>query len=413
MNRLTTLAAALLAALAFPAAGEPQTAAIDQRRVCLECHDLEAELAARVPHAPAAAGECSACHNPHVSRFDALLLAQPGPLCANCHGEISEQLARDNVHAPAAEGRCAECHPPHGASVAGLLSAPAAELCQRCHGEVAEWKQRRVAHAPFARGRCADCHEAHASTAPHLIKAAAACTSCHAADARFRSLHGGYPVERAPCTTCHDPHASDRAGLLRQTVHEPFAAGDCSTCHVAAGDRQPFALIKPQAELCGDCHVDQVEESLRAPFAHVSAGGGRCTDCHNPHAGEGEGLLQRRGDATCLACHDPGGASSGQPGRHTSHAADVGCSTCHAPHGSERPLMFVGDPVQVCSECHSHQHGVSHPMGEASPDPRSGVPMDCGSCHGIHYAPYPSYLHASEVRDLCVSCHKDMARRRR
>ncbi|MCP4661935.1 MAG: cytochrome c3 family protein [bacterium] len=36
----------------------------------LTCHeDLAAEIAAEVPHPPARSGECSACHNPHVSRF--------------------------------------------------------------------------------------------------------------------------------------------------------------------------------------------------------------------------------------------------------------------------------------------------------------------------------------------------------
>lgn len=412
--RRSLLALAALAVLLGPpalAADPPQAPAVDELRVCLECHDLADALGAKVKHPPAAEGDCSSCHNPHVSRLEGLLLDQPGPLCARCHEEITAQLAREEVHAPVAEARCAACHPPHGAAHAGLLARPATELCQECHADVAEWRQRKAPHAPFAQGRCATCHEPHASDQPGLLKAGASCTSCHAVDARFRSIHGGYPVEKASCAACHDPHASDRPGLLRQKIHEPFGSGTCSTCHVASGAERPFELVKPEDELCGDCHSDQVEASKSARFGHVSAAGGRCTDCHNPHAGEGAAILQRKEEATCLACHDPGGASSRQPGRFAQHAGQVTCTVCHAPHGAEQPRLFVKDPVEICSDCHSHEHGVSHPVGEGKLDPRSGAQMDCGSCHAVHEAPYPKYLHAGEVTDLCVTCHKSLARR--
>ena len=34
---------------------------------------------------------------------------------------------------------------------------------------------------------------------------------------------------KVSCATCHDPHASSRQGLLRETVHEPFASGEPPT----------------------------------------------------------------------------------------------------------------------------------------------------------------------------------------
>lgn len=387
---------------------------VDQRAVCLECHDLADALSARVAHPPAAEGDCSACHNPHVARFDVLLRDQPGPLCASCHDGLAEELARPIVHAPVAEGRCADCHQPHGSANQGLLVERGAALCSTCHGEVEEWRGRRVRHAPFAQGRCQDCHEPHAAGADGLLKAsgASACATCHSFDGDFRRVHGGYPVERAACSTCHDPHASSRAGLLRETVHPPFADGDCATCHAGPGGAEPFALVAAQPALCGECHADVVEASIDAPFPHVPAGGGRCTDCHNPHAGEGAAMLQRRGNQTCTACHDPGGSGSGEPGRHATHGDGLDCTTCHSPHGGDRPLLFARTPIDTCGECHSHQHGVNHPVGEGILDPRSGNPMDCGSCHGIHLAPYPKYLHAAETRDLCLSCHKSIGRRR-
>ena len=408
-----------LLALSFvvlsPGAGRaelPPGAAVDERTVCLECHDLAAELAARVPHAPAAEGRCSACHNPHVSRFASLLRERPGPLCIRCHEAVAKELELAVVHGPVAEGRCSSCHPPHGAAEAHLLAQPGAELCVTCHSQVGEWRSREVRHAPFARGACGSCHRPHASAAAGLLRAsgAALCLDCHRADAAFRAVHGGYPVERASCETCHDPHASSRRGLLRSNLHEPFTRGDCGDCHAGGAGAQPFALRRPQAALCGDCHEAEAEASRSAPFGHVSAGGGDCTACHNPHAGEGEALLQRRGDQVCLTCHDPGGASSGEAGRYATHA-DVACASCHQPHGGAQPLLFARDVLAVCGDCHEHEHGISHPQGEGTLDPRNGMPMDCTSCHGIHRAPYPKYMHASDERDLCIGCHKEMARR--
>ncbi len=100
--------------LAAPLPGAPPEQAIDQLQVCLDCHDLEEELSAEVAHEPAAGGDCTACHNPHVSRFAGLLLDRPGPLCVSCHGELAEELALDVVHAPVGEGLCVTCHRPHG-----------------------------------------------------------------------------------------------------------------------------------------------------------------------------------------------------------------------------------------------------------------------------------------------------------
>ena len=385
---------------------------VDQKEVCLACHDLSEALEARVPHAPAAAGDCSSCHNPHVSRFEHLLRERPGPLCAECHGEVAAELERAVVHRPAAEGRCADCHQPHGGPHDALLVARGAELCASCHGEVASWRERPVQHVPFAQGRCAECHEPHGGEAPGLLARAggAVCTSCHAMNDTLRRAHSGYPVERAACQQCHDPHASARPGLFRQTLHAPFAGGDCTTCHPGPGAAEPFATLEPLAELCGECHEPQVEASRAAAFPHVSAGGGDCVACHNPHTGDGAGLLREGETALCLSCHDPGGSKSGTTGRHVTHGDGLACSTCHEPHGGERPQLLAADSIELCGECHTHQHGITHPLGEATRDPRNGDPMTCRSCHGVHDAPYEFYLHRSSDHELCISCHKDFAR---
>jgi predicted CXXCH cytochrome family protein len=411
-GRLAAISLVGLGILAFAAVsrGEPPPRrGVDQMAACLSCHDLSASLSARVRHQPAAAGECSACHNPHASRFATLLKGQPGALCGECHGEVQRQLQRPVGHRPAVEGRCASCHEPHGGPHAALLRSPNSELCTSCHGEVGEWQERRLQHGPFAQGRCGVCHEPHGALAPALLKGAEAqiCASCHPADARFRQAHRGYPVEQAACHQCHDPHASSGRALLRETLHVPFAGGDCSSCHPRANAATPFALLASQGELCGACHPDQVKASRQAAFSHLSAGGGSCTECHNPHAGEGAALLRGSLQRVCLTCHDPGGARSGLPGRRLTHGREMECTACHAPHGGAEPLLLARESVELCASCHTHQHNVRHPLGEGTLDPRTGAPMTCLTCHGIHDAPYEFALHLSGDRDLCISCHRD------
>jgi len=409
--RATILLLAACALLPAPApAALPPGQEVDQKEVCLTCHDLEEALAAKVKHAPMETGECSACHNPHVSRFDALLRERPASLCVECHAEIETAMQRSVVHQPVADGRCVDCHTPHGGDEIGLLTMPAGQLCRDCHGVVASWDERPVKHPPFAQGDCAACHDPHAADHPGLASGpgGAACASCHEVTAEFKQRHRGYPVETASCQQCHDPHASKREGLFRTHLHAPFEEGDCTTCHAGAGSAAPFALVEAEAGLCAACHEDQVEQSRDAPFPHVSAGGGNCSDCHNPHSGDDSNLLKADLHSLCLDCHDPGGAKSGQAGRFASHAGELPCVSCHVPHGGDDPLMLVDGPVETCARCHTHEHGIRHPLGEDTRDPRSGNPMTCLSCHGMHDAPYEMYLHASDERELCLGCHKDI-----
>ena len=405
----------VLLLLARPArASLPPGQQIDQLEACQQCHDLSDALKADHPHQPVVSGECTACHNPHVSRFDSLLLDQPGPLCGQCHTDVAEELERPVVHQPVAEGRCAQCHQPHGNDRSGLLRAGGEELCATCHEEVGLWGERPVQHPPFATGDCQACHEPHASENPSLLAAPGGkvCLRCHDQDAAFRKAHSGYPVERAACQQCHDPHASEVRGLFRETSHPPFESGDCAVCHNGPNDRNPFAITMPIGELCGMCHGDVVAAAEDAPFPHVPAGGGDCVSCHNPHTGVGQALLKTDEQDLCLSCHDPGGSKSGQEGRHVTHGGGLECTTCHKGHGSDRPLLLANDPIELCGECHSHEHSVTHPLGEDTHDPRTGNPMTCRSCHGMHDSPYEHYLLRSGDRELCLSCHKEIGGRR-
>lgn len=407
--QITGLAVLGLLGLGPSALGQAKIA-LDQRELCLQCHDdLAEQMAAPVKHAPVMEGDCSACHNPHAARNESLLLERPAILCANCHPDVTQALNRSSPHPPAAEGKCGACHTPHGGQNQGLLHQPGLEMCSECHKQVDAWTSRPVQHQPFARDQCSTCHDPHGAEHPGLLSkpSGTGCFGCHSKTSDFRNRHSGYPVERADCQQCHDPHASDSRQLLNSVIHPPFASNPCSSCHQGSSAESPFALRTSESILCGECHSDQVEEARSAVFPHVAGGGSNCSACHNPHSGTDQSLLRNDLSSTCLTCHNPGGAKSGEEGSFLSHAdGAVSCETCHRAHGGDRPLLLVADPIELCAECHSHQHAVAHPMGEEWLDPRNDQPIDCLSCHGIHRAPAPKYLHRDGERDLCIGCHK-------
>ena len=70
--------------------------------------------------------------------------------------------------------------------------------------------------------------------------------------------------------------------------------------------------------------------------------------------------------------------------------------------------MFVEDSIEMCGNCHTHEHGVRHPLGEETRDPRTDNPMTCLSCHGLHQADGEMYLFEADQRMLCIGCHKDL-----
>lgn len=95
-----------------------------REEICLACHK---GLLAALPlhHAPAGAGDCLACHDPHQSPEKHLLVRTGPSLCGYCHdpadwGEIP-------AHATAGEAACQSCHNPHGGAARFFLAVEAAK----------------------------------------------------------------------------------------------------------------------------------------------------------------------------------------------------------------------------------------------------------------------------------------------
>jgi|Deesub1362B_J571_1020462.scaffolds.fasta_scaffold00651_9 predicted CXXCH cytochrome family protein len=91
----------------------------DQKSLCFQCHDDFSETYP-ILHGPIAGGFCTACHNPHRTKFERLLIRKGQEICTYCHewGDIRE----NEVHQEIGETVCTECHNPHGGEDRFLLN---------------------------------------------------------------------------------------------------------------------------------------------------------------------------------------------------------------------------------------------------------------------------------------------------
>ncbi len=79
--------------------------------VCYQCHaDFSSKF--KVLHGPVGGGQCTQCHDPHMSMNDKLLLRTGQSLCLYCHD--MKQVLASEVHKDINNTNCTECHNPHG-----------------------------------------------------------------------------------------------------------------------------------------------------------------------------------------------------------------------------------------------------------------------------------------------------------
>lgn len=267
--------------------------------MCAECHSETLEGIAFV-HGPAAAGQCTACHAPHVSAEPRLLRSKDPALCLDCHSDIADRLSESKHKHPPVEASCLSCHKPHGAANKSMLTATAPKLCNECHEEIAEKVSGATCkHSPAAaEGGCTSCHDAHASKSEGMLRqesSAKVCLSCHdkAVKVGDRTLlnmadylaknpiHHG-PIRDGSCMPCHDPHGANRPALLAKSLpdklYAPYSAdayGLCFDCH----DAEAFASSEG-----GDTQFRNGNRNLHFLHVNKSFKGRSCRACHDPHA---------------------------------------------------------------------------------------------------------------------------------
>ena len=379
---------------------------VDEPAVCLVCHEpTGAQANEKYVHSVFAAGECSACHNPHASRHAALLADDDRRLCGSCHTDQAAAAQFAAPHAPVARGECTACHDPHASAHADQLHAPLVEQCTQCHADVAQWRQQRFVHAPVADGECGTCHDPHGSEFASLLpgEITATCLSCHDTDAAFFRVHKSRSIATSTCTSCHDPHGSGRKGLMRTNQHAPFASGSCEGCHGTLTDTSSFEVAGVR-DLCQQCHRESQEFAASA-FHHNLDAEGSCNQCHNPHASNVAALLKSSTTTLCMGCHFGESTHTKPRAAYVTHDG-LDCAVCHLPHGADNAKYLVSTDGSFCVPCHEQAHAVSHPVGPDVIVARTGESVTCLSCHQLHGADFKQYLPLDPSRDLCIQCHR-------
>ena len=319
--------------------------------LCQECHSA---FEGKVPHGPAADGECLACHDPHASKHKALLIDGQVELCAGCHDDVTD--GRSFLHGPAAAGDCTACHNPHASDHAKLLSDDEKAVCLDCHDAMGDrLADSKHVHSVVEDG-CTGCHDPHGAGNRMFTTEVGAplCLSCHdgigeaveEATVKHSAVTAG-----AGCAGCHDPHASSFAGMLTRkqidvclschnkpidtpggklsnikallaessVQHGPIADGECVLCHaeVHGGERAELlggayptsfyvGYSEDQYTLCFECHDAEAFASAETDdatqfrngtqnlhFVHVSREikGRSCGACHQVHASKQQHLI--------------------------------------------------------------------------------------------------------------------------
>lgn len=236
--------AALILALAGPAARAADSALAQLNQQCLGCHSmkgLEKKLANRETlslHVDGAAFAqsvhnkigCAVCHSgisfethPAVktkiasSRAYSLALAK---VCQTCHGAISK-LYEGSIHAALLrEGNpgapiCTDCHSPHATMAKAAYDAATGAPCSQCHDPIFK------AYAGSVHGKatlaCSNCHRAHdvsPATAGDQLKNA--CLGCHQdAQASHQKWlpNAKHHFDAVSCPACHSPAAKRKVDL--------------------------------------------------------------------------------------------------------------------------------------------------------------------------------------------------------
>jgi predicted CXXCH cytochrome family protein len=165
-----------------------------QKEACYACHTdhSKAEEGKQVfVHTPVAGGECTSCHDPHLSSLPKLQKSEKG--CRECHDPFPEDGV---VHKPVGYGDCISCHSPHAGPGAKNLIKPGNMLCATCHED------------PHRQHRSAESKGKLTQVPPD-----------------FPTDNSSGKLEIA-CTGCHAPHQSPERRLF----------------------------VKPQGQLCKTCH---------------------------------------------------------------------------------------------------------------------------------------------------------------
>ncbi|MBI5664844.1 MAG: hypothetical protein HZC49_07130, partial [Nitrospirae bacterium] len=319
---------------------------------CLDCHtETQSDLSKQYVHDPMVKRDCEACHLRHGRlAVKSFVEREERKLCFICHTKMASDVeGMASVHTVLKKGNCLPCHNAHASENKALQKKVGNEQCLECHDKAPFERTKR--HKPLDDG-CLTCHAPHGSQyKDNLIKDEVdLCRSCHKYEEEsFRNAHKKYPVEKGGCSGCHTSHSSSNDKLLRESVHEPLALGQCNACHKPDSDVEPLAVIAPDGKLCYTCHKKE-EKAYKTANIHPLTNEGKCLSCHNPHASDYPKVTLKDKVALCTGCHSE--KPNINVGRLHEPIKKDGCIACHNPHASENKFYLKAAEKKICFTCH-------------------------------------------------------------
>lgn len=417
----------------------------DKGQLCMSCHSefakgpeggfhpigrLPWELPEDLLEAGAEAGEehrdmaCQACHTPHGSREDHLLVmaARSSQLCLTCHEKIHpEAWSPDSL---------AEHHPvnvrledPSYARAIREMGGRADEnrlICLSCHRMHEGHGQNHLLRARVNESQlCLNCHSRQAGLleTPHHLGTTAP---------RERNLVGQTVAEAGPCSACHGVHHAARK--TAPTQHD--LSGECITCHKdgeCAADAS-FTSHDHPARVSTDALPSELELKVSQLPGQRDRRWVGCQTCHDPHRNDHGQFLRAHPDDLCRACHQE--QAEGLAGAHVftgvpdarnakGHSPEQAgtCGFCHAVHDATGPAMWAASrdkpetPAELCLNCHVSTCSTTHLNASATRHPLDD--SACSTCHTVHgdSTEHPRLLRSHGEGDprgeqWCLDCHK-------
>ncbi len=469
---------------------------VAQSGVCGSCHGFHNYARKPTPREGDAGGLCTTCHSDGqvAAKHSGLPMAHKASLKQDrLPGDV--KLTLYPASTPEFKSlACQTCHDPHETRHSHFLNQPPEQICANCHQELTnklakphdftgknEFKNAKGSNVADA-GRCGFCHSMHQARGPRMwvatdqpFKSADdACTQCHSPqgighkkslalfnhptgpDKKPRDVAAGMalplynadfmpdPSGSVACSSCHDVHVGNKQskGLLRATSPSDLCVQCHSTPAKMVGGSHDIKVCKkpfpPEAakknDLCLSCHRPHSNDEKKQRWAVVPAPGqigkdGACIGCHQAEAwsnvekaAESGPMLHSRNFVARPDVRKDHGLPLAK-GDDPAAGDKLLCKTCHDPHappGAAGVLrMDAGQSAtDLCGKCHAEatylqttMHDKAH-IGKFITSARG-----CAPCHSVHAIEGESreLLWAAKTVDkapspaarLCLGCHNN------
>lgn len=240
--------------------------------------------------------------------------------------------------------------------------------CRGCHSDqIEKWDMAEVKHFPYREEKCESCHAAEHKK--FTAETGKPCLICHDLNSeKIKKAHFSADLTGINCFNCHYTHAADKKGLLKESVHQPFAEAMCDACH-SINAQAKIEVRAKMRETCLICHSELVakDDTVKHPGFEMS----ECVDCHNPHTSSQRWLLVKDVSNICFGCHDKAEAAKHPydvvPSQKIkldksakiwlTYSNQISCSSCHNSHAAKIPFLLREslDNKDFCYLCHSKQ----------------------------------------------------------